>query len=90
MASSIDNRDHCDSVLRGLFSAVIGGLIASALTDATHTHLRVKRWVRRQPRFHLHFIPTSSSWLNLVERWFRDLMARRIRRGVFRSVPELI
>lgn len=57
---------------------------------ATHKHPAVRRWVRRHPRFHLHFIPTSSSWLNLVERWFRDLTARRIRRGVFRSVSELI
>jgi transposase len=57
---------------------------------ATHTHPAVRRWVRRHPRFHLHFIPTSSSWLTLVERWFRDLTARRIRRGVFRSVSELI
>ena len=40
-------------------------------------------------RFHFHFIPTSSSWLNLVERWFRELTQKRIRRGVFRSVPEL-
>lgn len=57
---------------------------------ATHKHPAVRRWVRRHPRFHLHFIPTSSSWLNMVERWFRDLTARRLRRGVFRSVPELI
>jgi len=57
---------------------------------ATRTHVRVMRWVRRHPRFHLHFILTSSSWLNLVERWFRDLTVRRIRRVVFRSVPELI
>lgn len=57
---------------------------------ATHKHPAVHRWVRRHPRVHLHFIPTSSSWLNTVERWFRDLTERRIRRGVFRSVPELI
>jgi len=57
---------------------------------ATHKHPAVHRWMRRHPRFHLHFIPTSSSWLNTVERWFRDLTERRIRRGVFRSVPELI
>lgn len=57
---------------------------------ATHKHPAVRRWVRRHPRFHRHFIPTSSSWLNTVERWFRDLTERRIRRGVFRSVPELI
>lgn len=56
----------------------------------THKHPRVKVWLRRHPRFHLHFIPTSSSWLNLVERWFRDLTEKRIRRGSFKSVPELI
>jgi transposase len=57
---------------------------------ATHKHPRVKSWLRRHPRFHLHFTPTSSSWLNLVERWFRDLTDKRIRRDSFESVPELI
>jgi transposase len=57
--------------------------------DATHKHPRVKAWLKKRRRFHLHFIPTSSSWLNLVERWFRNLTDRRIRRGVFRSVAEL-
>jgi transposase len=56
----------------------------------THKHPRVKSWIRRHPRFHLHFIPTSSSWLNMVERWFREITDKRIRRGIFRSVPELI
>jgi transposase len=56
----------------------------------THKHPRVKSWLRRHPRFHLHFTPTASSWLNLVERWFRDLTDKRIRRGSFESVPELI
>ena len=56
----------------------------------THKHPRVKSWLRRHPRFHLHFIPTSSSWLNLVERWFREITDKRLRRGSFRSVPELI
>ncbi|MCI0458017.1 MAG: IS630 family transposase [Gemmataceae bacterium] len=56
----------------------------------THKHSRVKSWLRRHPRFHLHFTPTASSWLNLVERWFRDLTDKRIRRGSFESVPELI
>ena len=56
----------------------------------THKHPKVQRWLGRRPRFHMHFIPTSSSWLNLVERWFRDLTDRRLRRGVFRSVPDLI
>ncbi len=56
----------------------------------THKHPRVKSWLRRHPRFHLHFIPTSSSWLNVVERWFRELTDKRIRRGSFGNVPELI
>lgn len=57
---------------------------------ATHKHPRVQRWLERHPRFHMHFTPTSSSWLNMVERFFRDLTERRIRRGVFRDVEELI
>jgi transposase len=56
----------------------------------THKHPRVATWLRRHPRFHLHFTPTSSSWLNLVERWFRDLTTERLRRGSFASVAELI
>ena len=57
---------------------------------ATHKHPAVKSWLKRHPRFHLHFTPTSSSWLNLVERWFRNLTDKRIRRGTFDSVDELI
>ena len=56
----------------------------------THKHPRVKAWLRHHPRFQLHFIPTSSSWLNLVERWFRELTDKRIRRGSFHNVPALI
>ena len=56
----------------------------------THGHDNVEAWLAKHPRFHFHFTPTSSSWLNLVERWFRDLTDKAIRRGVFRSVPELI
>jgi transposase len=56
----------------------------------THKHPRVKSWLRRHPRFHLHFIPTSSSWLNLVERWFREITDKRIRRASFTSVPQLV
>lgn len=56
----------------------------------THKHPRVQSWLRRHPRFHLHFTPTSSSWLNLVERWFREIIDKRIRRGSFRNVPTLI
>lgn len=57
---------------------------------STHKHARVQSWLRRHPRFHLHFIPTSSSWLNMVERWFREITDKRIRRGSFKNVPELI
>ena len=56
---------------------------------ATHKHRRVKRWLNKHPRLHLHFTPTSSSWLNLVERFFRDLSQDVILAGSFRSVPEL-
>ncbi len=57
---------------------------------ATHKHPKVQSWLRRPPRFHLHFMPTRSSWLNMVERWFREITDKRIRRGVFRSVKELV
>lgn len=57
---------------------------------STHKHPKVKAWLKRHPRFHQHFIPTSSSWLNMVERWFREITVKRIRRGVFKSVKELI
>jgi transposase len=56
----------------------------------THKHERVRRWLARHPRFKLHFIPTSSSWLNLVERWFADLTNKAVRRGSFANVPGLI
>ncbi len=58
--------------------------------NETHKHTNDKAWIKHHIRFHLHFIPTSSSWLNLVERWFREITDKRIRRGVFRSVPQLI
>ena len=51
---------------------------------------KVKAWLKRHSRVHLHFTPTSSSWLNLVERWFREITDKRIRRGVFHSVKQLI
>jgi transposase len=56
---------------------------------ATHKKKEVKDWLAKHPRFHFHFIPTSSSWLNLVERWFGIITTQLIRRGVFRSVGEL-
>ena len=54
------------------------------------SHPDVQGWLVKHPRFHLHFTPTSSSWLNLVERWFRELTDKALRRGVFHSVPDLI
>ena len=57
---------------------------------ATHKHDKVKRWLKRHRRFHIHFIPTSSSWLNIVESFFRNIDQKRLKRGVFRSVPSLI
>jgi transposase len=57
---------------------------------ATHKHPDVKAWLAKNPRFQLHFTPTSSSWLNLVERWFRELTDKALRRGAFHSVPDLV
>ena len=57
---------------------------------ATHKHAKVKAWLAKHPRFHLHFTPTSASWLNMVERFFRDLTTKRLRRGVFKSLPALV
>lgn len=56
---------------------------------ATHKHPRVQQWLAKHPRFHMHFTPTSASWLNMVERFFRDITTERLRRGVFTSVAEL-
>lgn len=55
----------------------------------THKTALIRKWFAKRPRFHVHFTPTSGSWINLVERWFAELTNKRIRRGVFRSVNEL-
>lgn len=57
---------------------------------AAHKHPNVERWLSKHKRFQIHYTPTSASWLNMVERFFRDITTNRIRRGVFHSVPELI
>lgn len=57
---------------------------------ATHKHPNVQKWLSKHPRIHMHFTPTSASWLNMVERFFRDITTERLRRGVFTSVPELV
>jgi transposase len=78
--------------LRLIDREVPKGLAVHLIVDnyATHKHEDVGAWLAKHPRFHLHFIPTSSSWLNLVERWFRELTDKAIRRGSFTSVAELI
>ena len=64
--------------------------LSSSWSLDTHGPAIHERWLKRHKRFHLHFTPTSSSWLNQVERWFRDLTEKNLRRGVFASVPDLI
>jgi transposase len=68
------------------------GLAIHMILDnyGTHKHPKVKAWIEKHTRFHLHFTPTSSSWLNLVERWFGEITRKRIRRGTFKSVAELV
>ena len=56
---------------------------------STHKTAAIRRWLIKRPRFHVHFIPTSSSWLNLVERWFAALTERQLRRNSFRSTVQL-
>jgi len=56
----------------------------------THKHPAVKKWLAARPRYHVHFTPTSASWLNQIERWFAEITRKRIRRGTFRSVRDLI
>jgi len=78
--------------LRTIDKAVPKGLQVHLILDnyQTHKHPQTVQWLSKHQRFHLHFTPTSSSWLNLVERWFRELTDKNIRRGSFPSVPDLI
>ena len=57
---------------------------------STHKHPAVQRWLKRHRRFHVHYVPTSSSWLNIVEHFFRQISERRLKRGVFRTIDDLI
>jgi transposase len=77
--------------LRRLDQEFPGGTPLHLVMDnyGTHTHPRVQAWLTRHPRFTPHFVPTSSSWLNLVERWFGELTSKRVRRGSFYSVQDL-
>jgi len=78
--------------LRRIDAETPSGLELHLIIDnySTHKHARVKTWLERHPRFHLHFTPTSCSWLNLIERWFAELTNKRLRRGDFHNVAELI
>jgi transposase len=78
--------------LRTIDREVPKGLQIHLILDnyATHKHPDVKKWLAKNKRFNLHFTPTSSSWLNLVERWFRELTGKAIRRGTFPSIPDLV
>ena len=78
--------------LRTIGRNTASGLDLHLIVDnyATHKHPKVKAWLKRHPRFHLHFTPTSASWINLVERFFGLVTDDAIRRGVFRSLDELI
>ncbi len=78
--------------LRRLDEEFPGDVVLHVVMDnyGTHKHPRVQRWLARHPRFVPHFVPTSSSWLNLVERWFGELTGKRVRRGAFCSVDDLI
>jgi transposase len=78
--------------LRTIDREVPAGLEIHLILDnySTHKHANVKKWLAKHPRFHLHFTPTSSSWVNTVERFFGKLTDKAIRRGTFHSVPDLI
>jgi transposase len=78
--------------LRVIDQVTPGGKQIHLIADnyATHKHPKVEKWLARHPRFHVYFTPTSSSWLNMVERFFRDLTQNRLRRGIFRDVEDLI
>ncbi|MFI1249530.1 transposase [Streptomyces anulatus] len=78
-------------VLAKLDREVPDGLQVHLILDnyATHKTPEIKKWLLAHPRFHLHFTPTSASWLNLVERWFAELTQKKLKRGVHRSVQAL-
>ena len=78
--------------LRAIDREVPKGLDLHLIVDnyATHKHETVREWLDKHPRFHIHFVPTSCSWLNQIERFFRDLTEKRIRRDAFGRVPEFV
>ena len=94
IGSCFDRHRHEEFLkfLREVDRQTPAGLDLHLIVDnyATHKHPQVKNWIKRHKRFQLHFIPTSSSWLNLVERWFGEITRKQIRRGAFKSVEQLI
>jgi len=94
IGSCFDRHRHEEFLkfLRQLDRDAPAGMNLHLIVDnyATHKHPKVNQWLQRHKRFRLHFTPTSSSWLNLVERWFAEITRKRIRRGAFKSVQELI
>lgn len=80
------------SFLRHIDQNVPANLDVHLVVDnyATHKHPKVKAWLAKRPRYHVHFTPTYSSWLNQVERWFGLITQKAIRRGSFKSVPDLV
>jgi transposase len=86
------NRHRHQEFLRIIDTQVPRGLQIHMILDnyGTHNHANVKAWLAKHPRFHVHFIPTSSSWLNQVERFFREITDKALRRSVFKSVDDLI
>lgn len=94
IGSCMERHRHVEwlKFLRLIDKNVDKGLEIHLIADnyATHKHPEVKAWLKKHPRFYMHFTPTSSSWLNLIERWFRDITTKRIRRGTFPSVSDLI
>jgi len=94
IGSCMDKHRHEEFLkfMRTVDREVPKGLAVHMILDnyATHKHKDVVARLAKHPRFQLHFTPTSSSWLNLVERWFRELTGKALRRGVFHSVPDLI
>src|SRR6202140_4027713 len=81
-----DYKRHGTTTLFAALNVLTGVILGKCLPR----HRNVPAWLATHPRFHIHFVPTSSSWLNLVERWFRELTTKRLRRGSFASVPELV
>jgi hypothetical protein len=94
IGSCLDQHRHEEFLkfLRTVDRAVPEGPAVHMILDnyATHKHQDFVDWLVKHPRFQLHFTPTSSSWLNLVERWFCELTGKALRPGVFHSVPDLI